>query len=115
MGARRGIRRWTWLALRVLLVFLAVQLAGVTHAIEDIAEDYVAVEAPDECPCEPTDCPPGCPACHAHATPTLLPARAAVLALVPLSEVVVPRLAWSDHAPSPPDASGLFRPPQHDA
>jgi hypothetical protein len=104
-------------ALRALVVLLAFQLSGVSHAVGDLllfTEDSMA-EGHTDCPADEPgrDCPPGCPTCHhAHGGVGAVPGSASF----PLSHIDSPQAvsfapAEAD-APPNPDLPSVFRPPK---
>lgn len=112
----RGIRlalRLVLLALRAVVLVLALHVSGAAHAIEDVAGSCPAqVERPTDCPCDPGECPPGCPNCHGHGI-AALPRPCEDLSAVVAFESTQPTFSPVDHCgPSSPELAGPFRPPQ---
>ena len=102
--------------MQVLALALALQISGFAHRLADLVfQDDCAAD----CGREPLDdadgdseCPPGCPTCHAcaHAQSLYVPGAVAMTG-PPLTEVSEPPRAASD---PPPDSfhASLFRPPR---
>ena len=116
MASRRAVRlahRLALLALRALVLVLALHVSGTAHAIVDAADSCSAeVDCPADCPCGPADCPPGCPNCHAHGVPALPKRREEAVGVVFL-EAAQPTFTPSHGCQPPsPELAGPFRPPQ---
>ena len=111
-------RRKAWLraffVLRVVALFLTVELSGSLHTFLDVCG--VAEAAQDDCDDEAAghECPPGCPSCHcAHAGAPSTPLRMTRdVQVVPLPVVRVgfaPRLEMEAHGA---DLESVYRPPR---
>lgn len=105
-----GLVRWV---VHVLALLLLAQLSGFAHFVGDSLFPHgneVSSSCPDER--DGSDCPPGCPACHAcdH--------RQAV-STAPLDTSIPPRAFASVsaevapiHSPPFPPSVGIYRPPR---
>jgi hypothetical protein len=120
MRHRRSSRIWVslFVALRVLVVLLGLQVSGVVHAVEDGVSLAMAghAEHEEQCPADGPcdDCPPGCPQCHCpNAMRSLAPKAGAPFVLV-AEAASAAALDAAMRAPLSPDLPGLFRPPQAD-
>ena len=115
-ATRPGVRQVLFSALRALVVLLALQLSGVTHAVGDLLmflDDSMAEEHTD-CSSEKPgrDCPPGCPTCHhAHGGVGSLPGSASFTLTHAHAKAASFAPAEAD-APPNPDLPSVFRPPK---
>lgn len=115
----RWVRLLNVLVLRAAVLLLAVQVSGASQAFQDVvASSSDTCDGCDgcddeDCPCGPTDCPPGCPGCHGHGVAGLPRRFEAVSLAVPLASWLEARPAAEVSLPVSPDLAGPFRPPQH--
>ena len=103
-------------ALQVLALALSLQVSGLAHGLADLCfHDDCAGECERD-PLNDTDgdseCPPGCPSCHAcvHVQSLYVPVGAALVAPA-VTDVAVPPLAASQ-PPGNPFRASVFRPPR---
>jgi len=104
-------------ALRVLALFLGLELSGAAHAASDLVACVVLQQQThdDACPADGRpcdDCPPSCPNCHCSNAPVAMPPVALPAPqLFAESQSDAVRLTSTD-APARPDLPLPFRPPR---
>jgi hypothetical protein len=107
------------MALRVVLVLVALHAGRITHAVSDllVGFDVVSVEEASDCDSngdDDGDCPPGCPNCHClHCGISSLPARVLgpVLEHAPRTTAIAD-VPYEADAPRAPPIDSPFRPPR---
>lgn len=114
----RRLQRALAIMLRALVALLALQLSGLPHALDDLADAVVAEagisrhtdcngQDPDD-----ADCPPGCPSCHCVHPNVLPPALNADLFGWSGAGDQLADLLYDANAPPQPQLPHVFRPPR---
>ncbi len=104
--------------LRVLVALLALQLSGLPHAIDDLADAVVAQAGIshhagcNEGDTNDADCPPGCPSCHCVHPNVLPPAHTADLFGWHVAGAELAELLYDQNQPPQPLLPHVFRPPR---
>ena len=118
---RKDARGWrlarslSFMAARMLVLLLAMQLSGMSHSLVDSVLSFTcSAEEHGDCSSEEPgrDCPPGCPTCHhAHGGVGALPAEQD-FALADCAPQPVSFAPAEADAPPNPDLPAVFRPPK---
>lgn len=118
--ARKDARAWKkarWIlfvAARVLIVVLTMQLSGMTHSLVDALLTSSSAADHGDCSSDESgrDCPPGCPTCHhPHGGVGALPSAQQFNLAHPAPQPVSFDPAEAE-APPNPDLPAVFRPPK---
>lgn len=104
------------LLLQVCAAVLALQVSGFPHLFADaVFHDDCAADCDHESsPGDDgdSDCPPGCPTCHACAHAQAMYVPRAIGALVPPAIAITPPPTESERAPTLPFSDSVYRPPR---
>lgn len=113
--ARRHLRQWVPV-LRALAAVLVLQVSGFAHPLADaVFHDDCAADCSHEGSSgsgRSSECPPGCPTCHACSHGQAMYVPRAIGAPVPPAIAVTPRPDESDRAPTLAFRDSVYRPPR---